>query len=128
MRVFFIMLMLSLGSTASAHELTPTYPKLRTSHIDAVSVVTMMLFNRREDVTYYEIEVFDKEWNKIPFAASARILTVNYLERKSFDVYIRSKDKDKAVYVCTRSKLIKDDNDEKELSVIASRICSKLDK
>jgi hypothetical protein len=121
------MLVLALSSTASAHELTPTYPKLRSSYVDGVSVTSMLLFNRREDIRYYEIEVFNKEWERIAFATSSRILTVNYLERKSFEVYIRDKDKKYATYICTRSKLIKNDK-QVETSVIASRICSKLNK
>ena len=127
MRVFFIIILLALSSTASAHELTPTYPKLRSSYVDGVSVTSMLLFNRREDIQYYEIEVFNRDWKRSSFATSNRILKVNYLERKSFEVYIRDKDEDTATYICTKSKLIKDDQ-EVERSFIASRICSKLDK
>jgi hypothetical protein len=105
-----------------AHELTPTYFEMRPSFYDDVYATTMTMFNRREDVKYYQIEVYDEEWNPITFATTERILTLKYLERKGFEIYIKANDVDRVTYICTRSKILKGG----ESSVIASNICSKI--
>jgi hypothetical protein len=111
-----------LPSSVMSHELTPTYPTLRSSFYDDVYTTTMLLFNRREDVSYYQIEVFDADWNSVPFASETNVIKVEHLERKYFDVYVKKSDVGVATYICTRSKLLKAD----ETSIINSRICSKL--
>lgn len=115
----FLMLV-SLG--ASAHEMTPTYPKLQPSHIDGVYKTTLEMFNKREDVLYYEIGVFDKDKNPIPFVSSYTVFKLNYLGHVTFDVYIRKEDIGRATYVCSRSKLRKDPSVR---TAVASVICSK---
>lgn len=105
-----------------AHELTPTYPKLSQSIYDGVIRTTLTLFNRREDIQYYKIEVYDKDWKKLPFASEVNIIQIDYLQRKTFDIYIRKTDAENMGYICTRSKILKGD----ESSVIASNICSKI--
>lgn len=122
-RLIIATLMFGLACvSANAHELTPTYPTFGISGYDGVVKTTMTLFNRRDDVSYYSIEVYDAEWNPISFAADAQILKVDYLERKIFDIYIRKADIERVEYICTRSKLIKGE----ESSVIASNICSRI--
>lgn len=113
---------MGLTSVATAHELTPTYPKLEPAVYDGILVADMVLFNRREDVNYYEIEVWDDNWNKIPFATSEKIVKMRYLERKRLYVYIKETDADKIRYICTRSKILKGGGP----TVIASNICSKI--
>lgn len=108
--------------SANAHELTPTYPELRPSIYSDVLVTDMLLFNQRADVSYYQIEVYDEDWNPVPFASASNILELGYLERTSFFVYIREIDADKVEYICTRSKILKGE----ESSVIASNICSRV--
>lgn len=105
-----------------AHELTPTYFEMKPSFYDDVYVTKMMMFNRREDVKYYQIEVYDEEWNSLTFAATERIIDLDYLERKSFEIYMKAKDAERVTYICTRSKILKGG----ESSVIASNICSKI--
>ena len=39
----------------------------------------MEMFNKRKDVKWYEIGVFDEEWKAIPFVTSYKILEVKYL-------------------------------------------------
>ena len=107
---------------ALAHELTPTYPELRQSIYDDVLVTNITLFNRREDINYYSIEVWDEEWNPIPFAAASKVIKINYLERKNIEVFFKSADQERVRYICTRSRIIKGE----ETSVIASNICSKI--
>ena len=71
---------------AFGHEMTPAYPKLTPSYVDGISSATLKLFNRRSDASYYEIGVFDENWNSLPFAASSKILNINetYLRLKIF--------------------------------------------
>ena len=47
--------LLLLAFPAFAHEMVPTYPKLKPSHVEGVSKVEMELFNKRKDVEFYEI-------------------------------------------------------------------------
>lgn len=126
MRTFIMSLMMvSLMSTANAHEMTPTYPKLEPSHLDGVVKATMSMFNKREDVEYYEIGVFDSEFKPVPFVTSYNIIKLDYLGHVTFDVYIRKGDIGKATYVCSRSKLRKDN---KVRTAVTSTICSKFKK
>jgi hypothetical protein len=85
----------------------------------------MLLFNSREDILFYELKVFDEDWNSIPFAGAglAGIMLIPYLERKFIPIYIRKQDVDTARYICSRSKIIAGG---KQASQVSSRICSKL--
>ena len=112
-----------LGFQAQAHEMTPAYPKFKLSYIDGVSVTKMSLFNRRNDVSYYEIGVFTEDWKEIPFASTSKLIQVRYTKRYPFEVYVRNQDLGRVQYICTISKILKG---EKQISQIASRICSKV--
>lgn len=114
-----------LTTSAAAHELTPTYPKLRPSFMEGVYVTEMHMWNRRSDVKYYGVGVFDKDMEAIPFATSTKILRLEHLAHLDFDVYIRGKDVDRAVYICTWSKQLKQDV---KGTGIQSRICSRFEK
>jgi len=119
-----VVLFLLLSFSTSAHEMTPAYPEVKPSHVAGVVKVEMSLFNSREEIQWYQIELFDLNWTNIPFASSYRIINIGYKERKSFDVYIRKADMDEAVYLCTTSKVRKS---SKSRTLISSRICSRLD-
>jgi hypothetical protein len=106
-----------------AHEMTPTYPELRPSHVAGLYVTTMDMFNKRADVEYYEIGVFDEDFNPIPFVTSYSIINIKYLQKTTFDVYIRKTDRERAEYICSRSKIRKEDAVR---TAINSRICSKI--
>lgn len=104
--------------------MTPTYFELKPTVIaDEVLFTTIKLFNRRKDVRYYEIEVYDSEFKHIPFASTSKIIKIDYLSRKPVDVFIRKIDKDRVLYICTLSKLEKESITS---GAISSRICSKL--
>jgi len=109
---------------ASAHEMTPAYPEVKTSHVKNVVKVEMSLFNSREEIRYYQIDLFDLNWMNIPFSTTYRIMQVEYKEHKAFDVYIRKRDMPEAVYLCTTSKVRKTNQSR---TLISSRICSRLD-
>ena len=110
-------------TSLNAHEMTPTYPKLVPSYIEGVSVAKMKLFNRRNDVQFYEIGVFTNNWKALPFASTTKVIKIGYNKRKLFEVYIRSRDVAKAVYICTESKVFKS---TEQITLISSRICSKI--
>jgi|TARA_R110002153_G_scaffold65096_2_gene174344 hypothetical protein len=104
--------------------MTPAYPVVKPSHVAGVVKVEMSLFNSREEIEWYQIELFDLNWMNIPFSTTYRIINVGYKERKSFEVYIRKMDMDEAVYLCTTSKVRKT---SKSRTLISSKICSRLD-
>lgn len=116
--------MVLLSGYASAHEWTPTYPKLEYSFLNNIMVTKMSLYNNRKDVEHYEVSVYDKDWVPIMFSlGESKIVEVSYLERKSVNVYIRKKDKRKVVYVCSQSK---SRIGERGIAFLSSRICSKI--
>lgn len=120
---YIMLLMVLFGGHASAHQFTPTYPELESSYVSGVLKTTMDLFNSRKDVSYYEIGVFDGEWNRVPFATESRIVKIDYLRRKKIDIFIRESDRAKAVYICSKSKLLARGS---AVTSISSRICSKI--
>lgn len=124
MKYLLLFLVLALGGKqAHAHEFTPAYPTLEPSYMDGILVTKMFLFNRRQDVNFYEIGVFDSQWNPVPFATTDNIVEMRYLERKYIDIFIRERDRSKAVYICSKSKIQTDDD---KITVVSSRICSKI--
>jgi len=83
----------------------------------------MELFNSRNDIEYYEISVYDGDWNPVQFATESRIVNIEFLKRKTIEVYIREKDRSRAVYICSKSK-IRPSNEQ--ITIVSSRICSKI--
>ena len=122
-KVFFIAA-LFLAGKVSAHEMTPTYPPLIPSYLDGLVSAKMTMFNSRKDVDYFEIGVFDDEWNPVPFAASAKILRVPHGSSKTFEVFVRHKDKNRATFICSLSKLR---TDSSARAIVSSKICSRTD-
>jgi hypothetical protein len=104
--------------------MTPAYPEVKPSHVSDVVKVEMSLFNSREEIQYYQVDLFDLNWTNIPFSTTYRIIKIGYKEKKAFNVYIRKSDMDEAVYLCTTSKVRKSN---KSKTLISSRICSRLD-
>ena len=122
-RLFTAVAVFIFAATAQAHEWTPTYPKFEPSFLDGIVVTTMSLFNKREEIEYYEITLFDEEWQPVPFATTSKLVHVSYLETKSIDIYIREVDCDRIEYICTESKIFIDDTSQ---TGVTSRICSKV--
>ena len=102
--------------------MTPTYPKWTPSYIEGISQTTMKMFNKRPEIEWYEIGVFDEEWEPISFVTKNKILRLKYLGHVTFDVYIGANNLDKAEYICSLSK-IKGDNMNKP--IMSSKICSR---
>ena len=102
--------------------MTPTYPKWQVTYIEGVKKATMKMVNKRADVEWYEIDVFDNEWKPIPFVTKSKILKIKYLGHKKFDVYINAKDSERTEYLCSTSKLIADGSTK---PMLETRICSR---
>ncbi len=111
------------GFQAQSHEMTPAYPKFNYSYIEGVSVTKMLLWNRRNDTSYFEIKVFSGDWKEIPFASTSKLIKVNHTKKYPFEVYIRNLDLERVTYICTSSKSFKA---EGQRTIITSRICSKV--
>lgn len=108
-----------------AHELTPTYPELTPSFIPGVLSTHVVLWNAREEIEYYKIEVLDENMQQVSFISTGGDLKkVDYLGRAHIEVFIREQDKDKATYICTESKLKRG---SVQRSLVASKVCSKID-
>ena len=123
LKTLIVLLSGVLSASAMSHEWTPTYPKLSLSHLPGIWKTRMKMFNSRKDVEYYNINVFDGEWNPVPYAVLSNPVRVKYLETKYVDVYIKNEDKSRAVYICSKSKLYAVDTTK---PMLFSRICSKI--
>ena len=117
-----IMMLVLFGSAASAHEMTPTYFEVRPSSFKKICLTEFTLFNRRSDVSFYEVKVYDKDWNELPFSTADRIVQMKYAEKKTIPVYVRERDAEAITYICTESRLLKDSVGS---TGVTSRICSK---
>lgn len=113
---------LACGS-ANAHELIPTYPEFRPSFMDDISVTTLELYNAREEVEFYSINVYNENWEPIPFSTKDKIIQISHLGRHTFDVYIRDRDLQNIEYICTTSRLVQN---EIQSQGISSRVCSRV--
>ena len=120
---YVIVLMMVLSCSANAHQFLPTYPKFENSFVEGVVYTKMELFNKRKEIGFYELGVFDADWNSLSFASESKLIRINYLESKSVNVYIKKEDLKKAVYICTESKILKENV---QATSIASKICSKI--
>lgn len=123
MRAIIIAGLMWVCSLAHSHQFTPTYPQFEQSFVDGVVQTKMELFNKRSEVEYYELGVFTENWEPISFAAESKIIHIKYLETKKISVYVKSSDLKKVVYICTESRLRREDVKD---TVISSKICSKV--
>lgn len=114
---------MAIGGAAMAHQFVPTHPKFDISFVEGVWYTKMELFNKRKDVEFYELSVYDNEWKGIPFASENILMQVKYLETKKLNVYIKEEDLKNVTYICTESRILKDSS---QSTAITSRICSKV--
>ena len=117
-----VILWLLLCGSVAAHDMTPTYPKWKMSFIPSAKMTTMQVFNKRSDVQWYQIGVFDKEWQPIPFVTRYKIINIKYVHRVRFDVYVNDKNAKVVEYICSTSKLRGNDDFK---PIVESRICSR---
>lgn len=108
---------------ALAHQMTPTYLEIEPSFIDDLSKTRIQLLNFRDDVEYYELELFDADWNEIPFVSNkTNIVRVKHLGRVETTVYLRSEDSRRATYLCSTSRI---KSTSPRPTLVSSKICSK---
>jgi hypothetical protein len=124
MKLFYVLLaLLCFSKPVYSHEMVPTYPKFEPSFMDGLYKTTMTMFNKRADVEYYEIGVFDDEWEPIPFVSKYKVYKIPYLSTVTFDIYVQSQDSKRVEYVCSKSKIKVADITR---TAIKSRICSRV--
>jgi len=102
-----------------SHEMTPTYPTFSKSFMDGISVATLNIFNKRMDVSYYEIGVFTDEWEPVPFVSQYTVIPMKYLDTVSFDVYVTNRSLDSVEYICSVSQV-------QYGATVTSKICSRV--
>lgn len=117
-----LLTLLLVSGLAHAHEQVPTYPEWKQGIYQGVLTTTIEIFNKRSDVEYYEIGVFDEEWNPVYFVADYKVVRLKYLTGTSVDIYISKENRDRAEYVCSRSKIRKGSDTR---TAVSSRICSR---
>ena len=122
MRSSVALCLLLFNYAVHSHEQTPTYLKWTVSGVSEVKKTQIRLWNSRPDIEYYEIGVFDGDWQPIPFVTAYKILPVKYLQEVKVDIYIRESNIEEARYVCSLSKL-RSSNESQTLLV--TRVCSK---
>ena len=123
MRYLFILMIMLFATRSHSHEMVPTYPVLEPSRFDGLVQTTVTVFNKRPEVEYYEIGVFTEEWEPLQFVSNYKIYKIPYLSTVSVDIYLRKEDKYKVTYICSLSKLRKE---ELSRTAVSSKICSKV--
>jgi hypothetical protein len=121
-KLLIVFTLLFLSVPLVAHEMVPTYPKWERGIYPGILSTTVEIFNKRKDVEYYEIGLFDKDWNPVYFVADYKVIQLKYLSSASIDIYIAKEEKDRVEYVCSRSKIRKSNETR---TAISSRICSR---
>lgn len=106
-----------------AHQMTPTYIKLSRTSNQEVLQTTVTITNRRNDVNYFELSVFNDEWKPVPFATFQRVIEIPFSKSKSASVYIKRTDSIEVAYVCSSSKIVKV---EQTKPIVISKVCSKM--
>lgn len=105
------------------HQFTPTYPKLEHSYVEGILRADMTLFNARKDVSYYEVSVYDAEWNPVSFATMDKVSHVPFNGKKDIEVFVRGSDRKKIVYICSESRI---KPGKMNSTFVSSRVCSKV--
>jgi len=118
MKAMLLLALLPFGS-AVAHEMTPTYPTFTESFMVGISVATLNIFNKRTDVSYYEIGVFTEEWEPVPFVSQYTVIPMEYLDTVAFDVYVSNLSLGSVEYICSVSQV-------QAGATVSSKICSRI--
>ena len=119
MRNIILAVALLFSTSATAHEMTPTYFNITPTIYDNIYVVKMNIFNRRDDASHYQFEAYTEDWVPIVYASFNRQLKLQFGEGASVDLYFREKDVSRLTYICSRSIIDQD-------SSVSSLICSKV--
>jgi hypothetical protein len=121
MKLLLLTLLVVSGVTY-AHEMVPTYPKWKPGIYPGILTTTVEIFNKRNDVEFYEIGLFDDDWQPVYFVADYKVIQLKYLSSASIDIYIAKENRDRVEYVCSRSKIRKGGESR---TAVSSKICSR---
>ena len=119
----YVLLLIFMTTSVNAHEMVPTYPILESSYMQGLQKTKVTIFNKRPDVEYYEIGVFTKDWEPIPFVSTYKVFPVPYLSTVTVELFIRNVDRNIVTYICSKSKLRKS---YVTRTAVSSRICSRV--
>ena len=119
----YVLLLIIMTTSAVAHEMVPTYPKLEPSYMEGLQRTKLTIFNKRPEVEYYEIGVFTKDWEPIPFVSTYKVFPVPYLSTVTVELFIRDQDRAVISYICSKSKLRRS---YETRPAVSSRICSRV--
>lgn len=123
MRSAVVLCLLLLNFAVHSHQQTPTYPEWTVSGVSGIKKTNIRVWNKRPDIEYYEIGVFEEDLKTpIPFVTAYKVIPLAYLKEVKFDIYIRESNIEEARYVCSLSKL-RSSNESQTLLV--TRVCSK---
>lgn len=122
-RALLCLMLMAFPFSLTAHEMLPTYPKFTPAYIKGLYETNIRMFNKRKDAEYFEISVWDEDWNPIPFATSTNVVKIPHLGRVQFDVYVRAEDLKQVEYICSKSKLNKESSVR---TAVVTRVCSKV--
>jgi len=120
---YVFILLIGIAGHVNAHQFLPTYPTFEYSFIEGVVQTKMQLFNKRKEIEYYELSVYEANWKSLPFATESKIVKIQYLQTKDILVYIKKEDLKRVKYICSESKIQKENNQN---TLVSSRICSKI--
>ena len=68
--------------------------------------------------TNKKLLLFDQNFEEMDFTTKRKIIKIDYQEKVDFDVYLRKSDLDRAVYICTASKILKSNSSRAIVSSI----------
>ena len=119
----YVLLLIFMTTSVNAHEMVPTYPILESSYMQGLQKTKVTIFNKRPEVEYYEIGVFTKDWEPIPFVSTYKVFPVPYLSTVTVELFIRNVDRNIVTYICSKSKLRKS---YVTRTAVSSRICSRV--
>jgi hypothetical protein len=120
---YAFILLIGIAGHVNAHQFLPTYPTFEYSFVEGVVQTKMQLFNKRKEIEYYELSVYDADWKPLSYATESKIVKIQYLQTKDITIYIKKEDLKRIKYICSESKIQKDNIQN---TVVSSRICSKI--
>ena len=103
MKSLVLVAALLFTNIAAAHEMTPTYFRALPSLYEKIVIVKMDIFNRRTDVSQYQFEAYDAEWNALEFASFKREVNLETGTGTNVELYFRIGVLNDLVYICSRS-------------------------
>jgi hypothetical protein len=58
---YAFILLIGIAGHVNAHQFLPTYPTFELSFVEGVVQTKMQLFNKRKEIEYYELSVYEQK-------------------------------------------------------------------